>query len=115
MADSEQVRVYWRPGCGFCAGLLRALDREGLSTERINIWEDNHGADFVRSVANGNETVPTVQIGSSALVNPSASEVMRAVADQLPHLLPEGYEPPVPGRVARTVTRLLGGTPPGRD
>jgi len=114
MSTSDQVRVYWRPGCGFCAGLLRALDREGLPTERINIWDDELAAEFVRSVANGNETVPTVQIGSVALVNPSASEVMQAVADQLPDLLPEGYEPPVPGRIARTVTRMLGGTPQDR-
>lgn len=114
MTTSEQVRVYWRPGCGFCAGLLRALEREGLATERINIWDDEHAAEFVRSVAQGNETVPTVQVGSLALVNPSASEVMRAVGDQLPHLLPAGYEPPVPGRVARTVMRMLGGTPRDR-
>jgi hypothetical protein len=33
----------------------------------------------VRSVANGNETVPTVIIGSTALVNPSFDEVEAAV------------------------------------
>jgi hypothetical protein len=60
-------------------------------------------------VANGNETVPTVRIGDVALVNPSSSDVLRAVAEHAPDHLPSGYEPPQPGVAARLVTRLLGG------
>jgi mycoredoxin len=102
------VRVYWRPGCGFCASLLRALDRAGLSYERVNIWEDPDAAGFVRSVAGGSETVPTVRVGRVALINPSGRDVLRVVAQEAPAQLPEGYVPPVPGRIARAISELRG-------
>lgn len=69
------VTVYWRPGCPFCSMLFRGLDRHGVEAQRVNIWDDPEAAAFVRSVANGNETVPTVTVGGRALVNPSAREV----------------------------------------
>ena len=42
---------------------------------------------MVRSIANGNETVPTVVIGSVGLVNPSAREVKKTVKAEARHLL----------------------------
>lgn len=85
MAD---VVVHWRPGCGFCSRLFRKLDSTGLRYDRADIWEDEDAAAFVRSVANGNETVPTVRIGEVALVNPSAREVLDAAAEHAPDALP---------------------------
>ncbi len=76
------ITVYWRPGCGFCRRLFDQLDAHGLSVERRNIWEDLEAATFVRSVADGNETVPTVQIGSRALVNPTFRQIQEALAPQ---------------------------------
>ncbi len=105
----EPVVVHWRPGCGFCSSLLRSLERTGLEFARVDIWQDPEAAAFVRSVADGNETVPTVRVGDVALVNPAPAEVLTAVATHAPERLPEGYEPPQPGTVARLVTRLLGG------
>jgi mycoredoxin len=104
----QAVTVYWRPGCGFCGALFRRLDKVGLDVARIDIWVDEDGAAWVRSVAGGNETVPTVRIGEVALVNPTADEVLQAVSAHAPDHLPEGYEPPVLGRAARTLGRLLG-------
>jgi len=101
--------VYSRPGCGFCWSLIRGLERADLAFERVDIWEDAKAAKFVRSVANGNETVPTVRIGDVALVNPSVPDVLRAVAEHAPDHLPSDYEPPQPGIGARRVTRPLGG------
>jgi mycoredoxin len=109
MSDTHPITVYWRPGCGFCSSLMRGLERHGLAFHRVDIWEDEDGAAFVRSVANGNETVPTVRVGDAAMVNPSAPEVLTAVAEHLPDHLPDGYEPHQPGPVARAVTKLLGG------
>ena len=61
-----------------------ALERQLVSTELTityrNIWEDPEAAEFVRTHAHGNETVPTVQIGSLVLVNPTAEEVTSAAA-----------------------------------
>ena len=102
------VTVYWRPGCGFCSSLLRGLERHGLEFDRVDIWEDEDGAAFVRSVTGGNETVPTVRVGALGMVNPSAPEVLAAVAQEAPERLPDGYEPVQPGLLARAVTKLLG-------
>ncbi|MEV4599347.1 glutaredoxin domain-containing protein [Amycolatopsis sp. NPDC049253] len=78
MSDVE-VEFYWRPGCGFCAALRRPLMASGLNVKEINIWEVPGAAERVREVAGGNETVPTVIVGSTAMVNPSFAEVEAAV------------------------------------
>ncbi|MCY7300017.1 MAG: NrdH-redoxin [Ilumatobacteraceae bacterium] len=72
--------VYWRPGCPFCSMLRVGLARQGIAYREVNIWEDPEAAAFVRSVARGNETVPTVTVGSVSLVNPSAGEVADLMA-----------------------------------
>lgn len=99
--SAPPVTVYWRPGCGFCAGLLRSLERSGLDFERRNIWDDEDDAAFVRSVANGNETVPTVVVGDHALVNPTGDDVLTTLAEVSPDHLPEGWQPREPGLLAR--------------
>jgi mycoredoxin len=106
--EASPVTVYWRPGCGFCSSLLRSLERAGLEVDRVDIWEDEEAAAFVRSVARGNETVPTVRVGNLAMVNPSGPEVLAAVAQEAPEHLPEGYEPVQPGLLARAITKVLG-------
>lgn len=111
MVDAADVTVYWRPGCPFCGSLMRSLDRTGLIYESRNIWLDDDDAAFVRSVARGNETVPTVAVGDVALVNPTSDEVLAVVAEESPHALPDGYEPPEPGPLTRALHRLLGGGP----
>jgi len=72
------VTVYWRPGCPYCMSLRRGLRRSGLATREVDIWSDPSAAAFVRDHAGGNETVPTVDVGGTVLVNPSA----RLVVDQ---------------------------------
>ncbi|MGI9595329.1 MAG: NrdH-redoxin [Acidimicrobiales bacterium] len=59
----------------------------GVKTNKINIWRDPAYAETVRSVANGDETVPTVLIGDHAMVNPTAGQVKQAIAERAPHLL----------------------------
>lgn len=74
-----EVEFYWRPGCGFCAALRRPLSTSGFKVREVNIWEDPAAAARVREAANGNETVPTVFVGSTAMVNPTFAEVEAAV------------------------------------
>jgi mycoredoxin len=76
------VHVYWRPGCPSCRWLLRPLRRHRIRMVEINIWEDRQAAARVRSVADGNETVPTVFVGSHAMVNPSVLQVLAALDEQ---------------------------------
>lgn len=103
------VDFYWRPGCGFCMMLDRSLSKAGVPMHKHNIWDDPAHAATVRDWANGNETVPTVVIGDVGLVNPSANEVISVLSQKAPHLVPDGWEPPQPGRVASAARRLLGG------
>ncbi|RFZ08714.1 putative glutaredoxin.1 [Mycobacterium marinum] len=85
--SEHEVVVYWRPGCPFCWRLRRGLRRRGLPTREINIWTDPDAAAVVRSIADGNETVPTVVVGDVAMVNPTAGQVIDAVRIQAPELL----------------------------
>ena len=64
----------------------------GLKSAKIpvnerNIWENADDAAIVRSIADGNETVPTVVVGPVGLVNPSVKQVKAALAEHAPHLL----------------------------
>lgn len=73
---APQVTVYWRRGCPFCMTLRRSLRRAGLETVERNIWDDPDAAAFVRQHAHGNETVPTVDIAGTVLVNPGVGAVV---------------------------------------
>lgn len=86
-ADATVVEFYWRPGCPYCHALRGPLRRSGLPLREINIWEDPPAAARVRSVAHGNETVPTVFVGSHAMVNPGMGRVLAAVRDRAPDLV----------------------------
>ena len=83
----ESIEFYWRPGCSFCWRLERALNKAKVPMNKRNIWEDPRAAEFVRSVADGNETVPTVIVGSQTFVNPNVEEVVKALESDAPHLL----------------------------
>ncbi|QVQ54772.1 glutathione S-transferase N-terminal domain-containing protein [Spiractinospora alimapuensis] len=76
-AERRRVIAYWRPGCAYCTRLRRALGTRGTAVTWINIWQDQAAEDFVRSVNDGNATVPTVVIGGGALTNPDPRTVLR--------------------------------------
>lgn len=110
MSDQlNAVPFYWRPGCGFCMMLERKLTKMGVALDKHNIWDDPGAADEVRSWANGNETVPTVVVDGVGLVNPSADEVVSLLSVKAPHLVPDGWTPPEPSRLASSVRRLISG------
>jgi mycoredoxin len=90
LSSTAEVVVYWRPGCPYCSMLFGALCATGLPYRQVNIWEEPEAAAFVRSVADGNEVVPTVRVGRAAAVNPSAAEVVALVREHAPQLLTTG-------------------------
>jgi mycoredoxin len=75
--EAAAVTVYWRPGCLFCAALLRGLARDGIEVRAVDIWQDPDAAAVVRSLTGGDETVPTVIVDDVALINPSTADVRR--------------------------------------
>jgi glutaredoxin len=85
---SVAIVVYRRAGCAFCASLRRQLRRAGVATVERDIWADADAAAFVRRHAGGNETVPTVDVAGTILVNPTARQVM-AVARAAGIAVPE--------------------------
>ena len=80
--------VYWRPGCAFCDRLRHGLQIAGVQTDEVNIWDDPSAAAAVRMVANGNETVPTVTVGATVMVNPSVKAVLGEIQSQSPDMIP---------------------------
>lgn len=79
-AEAGRVVVYWRPGCPFCKRLQLVLGRRGRNAVWVDIHQDPDAAAFVRSVNDGNETVPTVVIDGVAHTNPSPLLVRRRLA-----------------------------------
>jgi glutaredoxin-like protein len=79
-AHERQVVIYWRPGCVFCARLRGRLGRSGRRATWVNIWQDEAAAAYVRSVNDGNETVPTVVIDGEPMTNPDPSLVLERLS-----------------------------------
>ena len=113
-AGGEAV-FYWRPGCPFCYVLDAGLRRAGVDVTKVDIWADPRAAAEVRSITGGDETVPTVVVGDSAMVNPSTGQVVAAVREHAPHLLrtgagaSEGASGGDRGGPRSWLARLLGG------
>lgn len=77
---TPNVVIYHRPGCSFCARMKMALRDVADRAVWVDIWEDDEAAAFVRSVNNGNETVPTVVINGEAHTNPPPAQVHEALS-----------------------------------
>lgn len=69
------LEVFWRPRCPYCSRLRRELTRRQVPAAWRNIWEDPDARDVVRAQNAGNETVPTVRVGTEALTNPSWTQI----------------------------------------
>jgi glutaredoxin len=104
----NQIDLYWRPGCGFCSMLQRKLDQLGIERVEHNIWDNADDAATVRRHANGNETVPTVVVGDTGFVNPSARQLVDFLAEHHPDLLPDHFEAPQPGTMSRLADKVFG-------
>jgi len=73
------VAIYWRPGCPFCLALTAAVRRHAGRAAWVDIWQDPDARAYVRSVNDGNETVPTVVIDGVAHTNPAPGLVLAAL------------------------------------
>ena len=85
MADTDprkDVVIYWRPGCGYCSRLRATLGDAGKGASWVNIWQDEEGAAFVRSVNEGNEVVPTVVMDDIPVTNPRPQVVLERLQRQ---------------------------------
>ena len=76
----EGAAIYWRPGCPYCAVLSAAVRRHRDQAAWVYIHRDPDAAAYVRSVNQGDETVPTVLIDGVAHTNPPPALVREALA-----------------------------------
>lgn len=81
LPSAGTITMFSTPWCGFCRGLKKELDREGIAYNEVDIEQHPGSADYVMSVNGGNQTVPTVVFpdGTSA-TNPSAAQVRLRLA-----------------------------------
>lgn len=106
--------VYWRPGCPYCSALRSDLSRLEVPVRWHNIWEDPDARQFVRSVNAGNETVPTVRVGSRTLTNPGAKQVAALVGVKAEQVTPaDGVQADQALPSARGAQRVLSWVPTG--
>lgn len=71
--------IYWRKGCPFTRRLRLALGKRGAQAVWVDIWDDAEAAAYLRSVNDGNETVPTVVIAGQPHTNPAPRIVVAAL------------------------------------
>lgn len=81
LPSAGTITMFSTPWCGFCRGLKKGLDREGIAYNEVDIEQHPASADYVMSVNGGNQTVPTVVFpdGTSA-TNPSVAQVRLRLA-----------------------------------
>ena len=80
MRSVPRLTMYSTVWCGYCVRLKRALEREGIDFDEVDIEQDPAAADFVMSVNGGNATVPTIVLPDGrALTNPPLPELLSAV------------------------------------
>ena len=74
------VTLFTTPWCGFCRSLKHTLGTSGIGFNEVDIEQDADAVDYVMSVNNGNQTVPTVLLpDGTTLTNPSLKQVRRAL------------------------------------
>lgn len=78
---AAQITMYSTTWCGYCRRLKGQLERAGIEYAEVDIERQPEAADYVMSVNNGNQTVPTVTFpDGSALTNPSLAQVQAKLA-----------------------------------
>ena len=97
------LQVYWRPGCSYCTSMRVALNEGGVDAAWHNIREDVDAAAFVRSAADGNETVPTVRYDDRVLVAPRPAVLLEGLRRDHPELAIRPYRRWQPLRVVQWV------------
>jgi mycoredoxin len=76
----SRLTMYSTPWCGYCVRLKRALEREGIEFDEVDIEQDPAAADLVMSINGGNATVPTVVLpDGTALTNPPLPELLSKI------------------------------------
>lgn len=75
LVERGHAVVLWKPTCGYCERLLRAVGKNPRVTW-VNVWADPAANQAVRDLNDGNELTPTALVGEEVLRNPTAAELV---------------------------------------
>ncbi len=76
MDQPKKIIMYGTSWCGDTRRARRFFDEEKIDYEWVDIDQDDSAADFVKSVANGYRSVPTIVFpDGTILVEPSTSQL----------------------------------------
>ena len=76
----SRLKMYTTVWCGYCVRLKRALEREGIEFDEVDIERDPAAAELVMTVNGGNATVPTIVLPDGrTLTNPPLPQLLDAV------------------------------------
>jgi mycoredoxin len=76
---AQQVTMYTTDWCGHCRRLKRQLDEAGIKVVEIDVDIDHEHDTKIVAATGGYRTVPTIEVGSRLLVNPTVLEVKSAL------------------------------------
>lgn len=78
----SEITMYTTSWCPFCSSLKADLDRTETPYEIIDVEENLEAAEWVKSVNNGNRTVPTLRYSDDThATNPAGDEVRAKYAE----------------------------------
>jgi mycoredoxin len=76
---AQEVTMYTTEWCGHCRRLKRQLGEAGIDVVEVDV-DFNAGHDKkILAATGGYRTVPTIEIGTRLLVNPTVAEVKTAL------------------------------------
>jgi mycoredoxin len=78
---SASVTMYTTPWCGYCRRLKRQMVDEGIHFREVDVDVHHDFDEQIMAATGGYRTVPTVEVGTRLLVNPTLREIRAAVAD----------------------------------
>jgi mycoredoxin len=79
-ASPGRLTIYSTVWCGYCVRIKRALEREGIEYDDVDIELDPAAADYVIAVNGGHPTVPTIVLPDGrAMTNPPLPELLSAL------------------------------------
>jgi mycoredoxin len=76
---AQEVRMYTTEWCGHCRRLKRQLGEAGIDVVEVDVDVNAEHDKKILAATGGYRTVPTIEIGTRLLVNPSVAEVKTAL------------------------------------
>ena len=85
---ADKIVVYGHPGCPQVGPLLGTLKQAGVDYTYINIWQDEAARAEVRSLNDGNESVPTLVFPDGGVLSEPPFWALEARLNALGYRLP---------------------------